>query len=90
MGYTSQNKLMLDDPFNNLQPWQYSKIPQVIGGVERFIVETENQFNNAISEALNFRNAFSILDVHLDRNDRSSVLDRLSKNIGKQFHHTPN
>jgi TPP-dependent 2-oxoacid decarboxylase len=81
---------MLDAPFNNLQPWQYAKIPQVIGGGRGFLVETEDQFNNTISEALDFRNAFSISDVHLDRNDRSLALDRLTKNIAKRFHHSPN
>ena len=83
-------QLMLDGPFNILQPWQYAKIPQVIGGGRGFLIETEDQFNNAISEALNFRNAFSILDVHLERNDRSPALDRLTQNIAKRFHHGSN
>ena len=80
-------QLMLDGAFNNLQPWQYSNIPQVIGGGRGFYIETEDQFDKAISEALNFSNIFSILDVHLERNDRSPALDRLTKNIAKQFHH---
>jgi indolepyruvate decarboxylase len=79
-------QLMLEGDFNNLQPWKYSNIPQVIGGGRGFHIETEDQFNNAISEALNFRNTFSILDVHLERNDRSPALDRLTKNIAKRFH----
>ncbi len=83
-------QLMLEGPFNNLQPRQYAKIPQVIGGGRGFLVETEDQFNNAIYEALNFRNAFSILDVHLNQNDRSPALDRLTKNIAKRFHHSSN
>lgn len=80
-------QLMLDGDFNNLQPWQYSNIPQVIGGGQGFHIETEDQFNNAISEALNFKSSFSILDVHLERNDRSPALDRFTKNIAKRFHH---
>jgi TPP-dependent 2-oxoacid decarboxylase len=80
-------QLMLDGAFNNLQPWQYSNIPQVIGGGRGFYIETEDQFDKAISEALNFSNIFSILDVHLERNDRSPALDRLTKNIAKQFYH---
>jgi indolepyruvate decarboxylase len=80
-------QLMLNGDFNNLQPWQYSNIPQVIGGGRGFHIETEDQFNKAISEALNFRNTLTILDVHLERNDRSSALDRFTKNIAKRFHH---
>ena len=82
-------QLMLEGAFNNLQPWNYSNIPQIIGGGRGFLIETEDQFNNAISEAFNFRNSFSILDVHLDRNDRSPALDRLTKNIARRFHHHP-
>jgi TPP-dependent 2-oxoacid decarboxylase len=82
-------QLMLEGAFNNLQPWNYSNIPQVIGGGRGFHIETEDQFNKAISEALNFRNSFSILDVHLDRNDRSPALDRMTKNIARRFHHLP-
>ncbi|MDQ3851734.1 MAG: thiamine pyrophosphate-dependent enzyme, partial [Thermoproteota archaeon] len=80
-------QLMLDGEFNNLQPWQYSNIPQVIGGGRGFHIETEDQFNNAISEALDIKDTFSILDVHLERNDRSPALDRFTKNIAKRFHH---
>jgi TPP-dependent 2-oxoacid decarboxylase len=83
-------QLMLEGPFNNLQAWQYAKIPQIIGGGRGSVVETEDQFNNAFSEALNFRNAFSILDVHLDRHDKSAALDRFAKNIAKRFHHGSN
>jgi indolepyruvate decarboxylase len=77
---------MLDGAFNNLQHWQYFNIPQVIGGGRGFHIETEDQFNNAISQALKFSSTFSILDVHLERNDRSPALDRFTKNIAKRFH----
>lgn len=79
-------QLMLEGAFNNLQHWEYSNIPQVIGGGLGFHIETEDQFNSAISQALNFSNTFSILDVHLERNDRSPALDRFTKNIAKRFH----
>jgi TPP-dependent 2-oxoacid decarboxylase len=84
-------QLMLDGAFNNLQPWSYSDVPHVIGGGQGFDIETEDQFNDAISKALDYRNTFSILDVHLERNDRSPALDRLTKNIAKRFyyHHDP-
>jgi TPP-dependent 2-oxoacid decarboxylase len=81
-------QLMLDGPFNNLQPWQYSKIPQVIGEGRGFSIDTEDQFNDAISKALSFSETFSILDVHLDENDKSAALERFTKNIAKRFHNS--
>ena len=49
-------QLMLNGDFNDLQPWNYSNIPEVIGGGQGFHVETEDQFNYAISDALSHRN----------------------------------
>jgi len=83
-------QLMLEGAFNELQRWNYASIPQVIGGGQGFNVETEEQFNDAISKALNSRNEFSILDVHLERDDRSPALNRLTKNLANRFYQTHN
>ncbi|MFL6482432.1 MAG: alpha-keto acid decarboxylase family protein [Nitrososphaera sp.] len=83
-------QLMLEGAFNELQRWNYASIPQVIGGGQGFNVETEEQFNDAISKALNSRNEFSILDVHLERDDRSPALNRLTKNLASRFYQTHN
>jgi TPP-dependent 2-oxoacid decarboxylase len=79
-------QLMLDGAFNDLQPWNYSNVPKVIGGGQGFQIETEDQFNYAISDALSHRNTYSILDVHLNQNDKSPALDRLTKNVAKRFY----
>lgn len=84
-------QLMLDGAFNDLQPWNYSIIPQVIGGGQGFHIESEDQLNYAFSTALSQRNTYSVLDVRLERNDKSPALDRLTKNLAKRFyhHHSP-
>lgn len=78
-------ELMLGGTFNNLQPWNYSKIPEVLGGGRGFVIETEDQLAYAFGEAVDSIDTFSILDVHLDRNDRSSILDKLTQGLAKQF-----
>jgi TPP-dependent 2-oxoacid decarboxylase len=83
-------QLMLDGAFNDLQPWNYSNIPQVIGGGQGFHIESEDQLNYAFSDALSQRNTYSVLDVHLGRNDKSPALDRLTKNLAKRFYHHHN
>jgi indolepyruvate decarboxylase len=80
-------QLMLDGAFNDLQPWNYSSIPQVIGGGQGFHIESEDQLNYAFSTALSQRNTYSVLDVRLERNDKSPALDRLTKNLAKRFYH---
>ena len=79
-------QLMLEGAFNDLQHWDYSSLPKVIGGGQGFQIETEDHFNNALTFALAHKNTYSILDVHLERDDRSPALDRLTKNIAKQFY----
>jgi TPP-dependent 2-oxoacid decarboxylase len=83
-------QLMLDGAFNDLQPWNYSNIPQVIGSGKGFHIESEDQLNYAFSDALNQRNTYSVLDVHLGRNDKSPALNRLTKNLAKRFYHHHN
>jgi TPP-dependent 2-oxoacid decarboxylase len=79
-------QLMLKGDFNDLQPWNYSKVPELIGGGQGFHIETEDQFNCAISDALGHRNMYSVIDVRLERNDKSPALDRLTTNLAKRFY----
>ena len=79
-------QLMLNGDFNDLQPWNYSKVPELIGGGQGFHIETEDQFNCAISDALNHRNMYSVIDVRLEQNDKSPALDRLTTNLAKRFY----
>jgi indolepyruvate decarboxylase len=79
-------QLMLNGDFNDLQPWNYSNAPELIGGGQGFHIETEDQFNSAISHALSHRNMYSIIDVRLERNDKSPALDRLTTNLAKRFY----
>lgn len=91
-GYMTE-RLMLDGPFNDLQPWEYSRIPEVVCGSGKgkegkgFVVRTEDQFDSALAEARDFREGFSILDVQLGPGDRSPALQRLTKRVAGQVGH---
>ena len=86
IGIYLTEQLMLNGDFNDLQPWNYSKVPELIGGGQGFHIETEDQFNCAISDALGHRNMYSVIDVRLERNDKSPALDRLTTNLAKRFY----
>lgn len=60
--------------------------PEVIGGGQGFHVETEDQFNYVISDAFSHSSIYSVIDVRLERNDKSPALDRLTTNVAKQFY----
>ena len=58
---------MLDGPFNDILRWHYSLIAQLIGHGKGFVVETEERFEEALSDVeRKYSNVLCILDVRLD------------------------
>jgi TPP-dependent 2-oxoacid decarboxylase len=86
-GYGTERP-MLDGPFNDLLPWNYSQIPDVIGGHGKgFVIETEDQLEESLSAAEKiYSQELCILDVHLDIHDGSQALRRLTEALGKKVH----
>ena len=82
-GYGTERRL-LDGPFNDLQPWQYNTIPEVVGGGRGFLVDTEDEFDRALESATKNLDSFCILEVRLDPNDGSDALQRLTDVLGKR------
>jgi indolepyruvate decarboxylase len=83
-GYGTERP-MLDGPFNDLQLWQYSRIPDLIGGNSRgFFVETEDQLGEALAAAWKFNEGYSISDIQIEQDDMSPALRRLTSNMAKK------
>ncbi|MGA2033494.1 MAG: thiamine pyrophosphate-dependent enzyme, partial [Thermoguttaceae bacterium] len=70
--------------FNDVQPWQYHKLPEVLGGGSGYEVRTEGDFDRALRAALADTTGPSLMHVHLDRNDYSTALTRLAKRLARQ------
>jgi TPP-dependent 2-oxoacid decarboxylase len=77
-GYGTERSI-LDGRFNDILIWQYSLIPNIVGGGKGFIVETEEQFEEALLYAESNTECFCILDIRLDINDKSPALQRLTE-----------
>jgi indolepyruvate decarboxylase len=76
-GYGTERP-MLDGSFNDVLPWQYYRIPEVLGAGRGFLVETTVQLDAALEAASAARDAVSLLDVQLAPDDRSPALKRLT------------
>ena len=94
-GYGTERP-MLDGPFNDVQPWAFQRIPDVLGSGRAFAVSGEEELDRALIEAREYRESFSLLDVQLDPSDMSPALKRLTAALGKrvagrfhQHHQTP-
>jgi indolepyruvate decarboxylase len=82
-GYGTERRL-LDGPFNDLQPWQYRCIPEIVGGGRGFVINTEDEFDQALEAVNQYLDGFCILDVRLDQNDGSAALQRLTDVLAKR------
>jgi len=82
-GYGTERP-MLDGPFNDILPWRFSRIPEILGGGKGFDIETEEQLDAAFQAARVYTDGFCILDVHLDPHDISPALQRMTAMLGKR------
>jgi indolepyruvate decarboxylase len=81
-GYGTERWLHAGDhAFNDVQPWNYYKLPELLGGGTGFDVRTEGEFDQALRRALADRSGFSLLHVHLDPQQGSPALERLTKRL---------
>ena len=85
-GYGTERP-MLDGPFNDILPWNYYRIPEIIGHGKGFMIETEDQLEESLSAAERiYSKDLCVLDVHLDIHDGSPALQRLTESLGKKVH----
>ncbi|MGZ4936402.1 MAG: alpha-keto acid decarboxylase family protein [Halobacteriota archaeon] len=82
-GYATERPIQ-DGPFNDLQLWQYSLLPQIVGGGRGAIVRTEDELDIALEAARVYREGFTIIDVQLGPHDSSPALQRLTESLAKK------
>jgi indolepyruvate decarboxylase len=83
-GYGTERLLHPGDwKFNDIQPWQYHKLPEVLGGGTGYLIRTEGEFDRALDAAWRDRSGPSILQVILDPSDCSRSLGRLAERMSK-------
>jgi indolepyruvate decarboxylase len=83
-GYGTERH-MQDGPYNDVWPWQYHRLPEILGAGRGFLVRTEQELDQALREAKDWTKSFCLLDVRLAPLDRSPALDRLASRLAKQI-----
>ena len=81
-GYGTERFLHPGD-FNEINPWQYHRLPEVYGGGRGYEVRTEGEFDTALRQAWDDRGV-SLIQVHLDVADKSQALGRLAERLSKK------
>jgi indolepyruvate decarboxylase len=81
-GYGTERMLQAGDhKYNDIHPWQYHRLPEILGGGRGYEIRTEGDFDNALRSAVADTGQMSLLQVHLDLNDRSPTLERLAQKL---------
>ncbi|MBX7165434.1 MAG: alpha-keto acid decarboxylase family protein [Pirellulales bacterium] len=82
-GYGTERFLHPGD-FNDIHPWHYARLPEVLGGGTGYEVRTVAEFDRALAKAWQDRSAMSLIQVHIGLEDRSQTLDRLAERLSKR------
>jgi indolepyruvate decarboxylase len=83
-GYGTERLLHPGDwKFNDVQPWNYHRLPDLVGGGKGYLIRTEAEFDQALTAAWQERTQPSILQVIIDQQDCSRSLRRLTERMSK-------
>jgi indolepyruvate decarboxylase len=83
-GYSTERHIK-DGPFNDIGLWWFSRVPELLGDGRGFEVETQADLEWALKAALSNEESFSIINVHLDKYDKSPALDRLAVRLAARM-----
>ena len=83
-GYGTE-RVILDGSFNDINPWRYERLPDLLGGGTGHEVRTEGDFDRALRAALADPPALHLIRVHLARDDFSPTVRRLGESLSKRL-----
>lgn len=68
--------------YNEINPWNYHKLPEIYGGGRGYLVSTEGEFAEALAEAWNDTSCVQVIQAKLSEGDASTTLLRLAERLG--------
>ncbi len=80
-GYGTQRHI-IDGPFNNIHPWDYPRMCDLLRYGDGYRVTTMQELDDAIHKALASKN-MALVEVVVPRDDSSRSLRRLGEELGK-------
>jgi indolepyruvate decarboxylase len=84
-GYGTERFLHPGDwQFNEIHPWKYHALPDLLGGGKGYEVRTEGQFDAALTKAWNDKSGLSLIQAHIPIGDASDALKRLTERLSKR------
>ncbi|MCB1112965.1 MAG: alpha-keto acid decarboxylase family protein [Chlamydiales bacterium] len=82
-GY-SMERPIVEGTFNDIVNWNYSKVTELLGGGKGILATTEDEFAEALTQALGERGTPYIIEVSLDKSDISPGMARFADIINRK------
>lgn len=82
-GYGTMRPL-IEGPFNDIVNWRYTHFPEMLGAGRAFFVQTEGEFETAMSAALEETEHFVLIEAELEKTDMSPALTRLAEKVSEK------
>jgi indolepyruvate decarboxylase len=81
-GYGTQRHI-IDGKFNNIQQWDYAKLPELLRYGTSYKCHTCGELEAALSAAVADKDALVLIEVIVPRDDCSANLRRMGEALGK-------
>lgn len=82
-GYGTMRPLV-EGPFNEIENWDYTCVPELLGAGRAFAVRTEGEFDTAMKAALADTQHFVMIEAELEKSDMSPALIRLAEKVSEK------
>ncbi|MFA6457456.1 MAG: thiamine pyrophosphate-binding protein [Bacteroidota bacterium] len=80
-GYTIE-RVIVDRPYNDIQPWKYHKLMEVFGGQSGIDVRTEGELEEALVKAASMK-GLVFIEIHTERMDCPESLLSAGRSMAK-------
>ena len=75
----------IEGTFNDIENWDYTRVPEFFGTGRAFAVRTEGEFDTAMNAALAETQHFVLIEAALGKLDMSPALIRLAEQVSKKL-----
>eukprot|EP01053_Blabericola_migrator_P007777 Blabericola_migrator_1__7776@NODE_397_length_8972_cov_196_462774_g316_i0_p2_GENE_NODE_397_length_8972_cov_196_462774_g316_i0NODE_397_length_8972_cov_196_462774_g316_i0_p2_ORF_typecomplete_len615_score102_39TPP_enzyme_N/PF02776_18/6_7e43TPP_enzyme_C/PF02775_21/2_8e03TPP_enzyme_C/PF02775_21/9_8e31TPP_enzyme_M/PF00205_22/4_4e18_NODE_397_length_8972_cov_196_462774_g316_i0741846 len=80
-GYTIE-RVIIDNIYNDIQPWKYAELPKIFGGKEGRVCETRADLEEALTDSLD-DSELKFIEIVLDRWDCNALLKSAGRLMAK-------
>ena len=75
----------IDGSFNDIENWNYTRVPELFGSGIAFVTRTEGEFETAMKAAFAETQHFALIEARIDKLDMSPALTQLAERVAEKI-----